>query len=91
MTFLTLTGPLAAYKRAHPAVEIELQWSLAEDMARRLRAQDVDLCVASQPIHAEEPTVYGEGGIAIGHATGTPAVYVGGSVGGEAKVSVFSE
>ncbi|WP_433256709.1 LysR family transcriptional regulator [Streptosporangium sp. CA-135522] len=52
-TFLTLTGPLAAYKRAHPSIEIELHWSLAEDMARRLRAQDVDLCVASQPIHAE--------------------------------------
>ncbi len=52
-TFLTLTGPLAAYKRAHPSVEIELHWSLAEDMARRLRAQDVDLCVASQPINAE--------------------------------------
>ncbi|MEV4460389.1 LysR substrate-binding domain-containing protein [Microbispora sp. NPDC049633] len=52
-TFLTLIGPLAAYKRAHPSVEIELHWSLAEDMARRLRAQEVDLCVASQPIHAE--------------------------------------
>jgi DNA-binding transcriptional LysR family regulator len=52
-TFLTLTGPLAAFKRAHPATEIELHWSPAEDMNRRLRAQDVDLCVASQPIHAE--------------------------------------
>ncbi|WP_344946103.1 LysR substrate-binding domain-containing protein [Actinomadura miaoliensis] len=52
-TFLTLTGPLAAYKRAHPSVEIELYWSPAEDMARRLRAQEVDLCVASQPLHAE--------------------------------------
>ena len=52
-TFLTLTGPLAAYKRAHPSIEVELHWSPAEDMARRLRAQDVDLCVASQPIHAE--------------------------------------
>lgn len=52
-TFLTLTGPLAAYKRAHPSTEIELHWSRAEDMARRLRAQEVDLCVASQPIHAE--------------------------------------
>ncbi|MEU5105217.1 LysR family transcriptional regulator [Streptomyces sp. NPDC021354] len=51
-TFLTLTGPLAAYKRAHPSIEIELHWSPAEDMARRLRAQDVDLCVASQPIDA---------------------------------------
>jgi DNA-binding transcriptional LysR family regulator len=52
-TFLTLTGPLAAYKRAHPSTEIVLHWSPAEDMARRLRAQEVDLCVASQPIHAE--------------------------------------
>ncbi|MGA5761676.1 LysR family transcriptional regulator substrate-binding protein [Nonomuraea bangladeshensis] len=52
-TFLTLTGPLAAYKRARPSVEIELHWSPAEDMARHLRAQDVDLCIASQPIHAE--------------------------------------
>ncbi|MGV9771374.1 LysR substrate-binding domain-containing protein [Streptosporangium sp. NPDC003464] len=52
-TFLTLTGPLAAYKQAHPSIEIELHWSLAEDMTRLLRAQDVDLCVASQPIHAE--------------------------------------
>ncbi|MES4907524.1 MULTISPECIES: LysR family transcriptional regulator [unclassified Streptomyces] len=52
-TFLTLTGPLADYKQAHPAVEIELHWSPPEDMARRLRAQEVDLCIASQPIHAE--------------------------------------
>ncbi|NUT46944.1 MAG: LysR family transcriptional regulator [Saccharothrix sp.] len=52
-TFLTLTGPLAAYKRAHPSAELGLHWSLAEDMGRRLRAQDVDLCVASQPIRAE--------------------------------------
>ena len=50
-TFLTLTGPLAAFKRAHPAAEIELLWSPADDMARVLRAQDVDLCIASQPIH----------------------------------------
>ncbi|MEU5048070.1 LysR family transcriptional regulator [Streptomyces griseorubiginosus] len=52
-TFLTLTGPLAEFKREHPALEIELHWSSSEDMARRLRAQDVDLCVASQPVHAE--------------------------------------
>jgi DNA-binding transcriptional LysR family regulator len=52
-TFLTLTGPLAAYKRAHPTIEIELHWSPADDMARHLRAQDVDLCVTSQQIHAE--------------------------------------
>src|SRR4051812_46560107 len=52
-TFLTLTGPLAAFKRSHPAVEIELHWSPPEDMGRRLRAQEIDLCVASQPIHVE--------------------------------------
>ncbi|MGI5488808.1 LysR family transcriptional regulator [Microtetraspora malaysiensis] len=52
-TFLTLIGPLAAYKRAHPPVEVELRWAPAEDMARHLRSQDVDLCVASQPIPAE--------------------------------------
>ncbi|WP_370949622.1 LysR family transcriptional regulator [Amycolatopsis sp. cg5] len=52
-TFLTLTAPLAAFKRAHPAIEIELQWSSADDMARLLRARDVDFCVASQPIHAD--------------------------------------
>ncbi|MGW6934157.1 LysR family transcriptional regulator [Lentzea sp. NPDC054927] len=52
-TFLTLTGPLAGYKRDHPSVEVELRWSAADDMAGLLHAQDVDLCVASQPIHAE--------------------------------------
>ncbi|MFI6485833.1 LysR substrate-binding domain-containing protein [Nonomuraea sp. NPDC050663] len=50
---MTLTGPLAVFKQAHPNVEIELHWSPADDMARRLRAQEVDLCVASQPIHAD--------------------------------------
>ncbi|MFC9730759.1 LysR family transcriptional regulator [Streptomyces roseolus] len=52
-TFLTLTGVLAAYKRAHPAAEVELHQMAADDMARRLRAQDIDLCVASQPIPSE--------------------------------------
>lgn len=52
-TFLTLTGPLAAYKRAHPSVEVELHQMPAEEMARHLRAQDIDLCVVSQPIPAD--------------------------------------
>ncbi|MCP2342392.1 LysR family transcriptional regulator [Actinomadura rupiterrae] len=52
-TFLTLTGPLAAFKRAHPDIEVELRQLPAEEMARRLRAQEVDLCVSSQPIPAE--------------------------------------
>ena len=49
-TFLALTEPLAAFKRSHPAIEVELQQMAADEMARRLRAQDIDLCVASQPI-----------------------------------------
>jgi DNA-binding transcriptional LysR family regulator len=49
-TFLPLTEPLAAYKRAHPSVEVELQQMPADEMGRRLRSRDIDLCVASQPI-----------------------------------------
>ncbi|MGX4734579.1 LysR family transcriptional regulator [Kitasatospora griseola] len=52
-TFLTFTAPLAAYKRAHPAAEIELRQLPADLMARQLRAHEVDLCVASQPIRTE--------------------------------------
>ncbi|WP_350275504.1 LysR substrate-binding domain-containing protein [Kribbella sp. HUAS MG21] len=49
-TFLALTEPIAAFKREHPRIEIELRQLPATDMPRRLRAQDVDLCVASQPV-----------------------------------------
>jgi DNA-binding transcriptional LysR family regulator len=49
-TFLALTEPLATFKREHPTIEIELRQLSADDMPRRLRAQDVDFCVASQPI-----------------------------------------
>ncbi len=52
-TFLAFSGPLAAFKQAHPGVEIELHQLSAEEMARRLRARDIDLAVASQPITAE--------------------------------------
>lgn len=52
-TFLTLTGPLGAFKRAHPSVEVELHQMGAEEMARGLRTQEVDLCVASQPYPPE--------------------------------------
>ncbi|MEQ4721017.1 LysR substrate-binding domain-containing protein [Nonomuraea sp. B19D2] len=68
-TFLTLTGPLAAYKRAHPDIEVELRWMAAEDMARHLRAQEVDLCVASQPISAEGLTAVQLLDDAVGVAT----------------------
>ncbi|MEU2229936.1 LysR family transcriptional regulator [Streptomyces vietnamensis] len=52
-TFLTLTGPLGVFKRAHPAVEVELHQLAAAEMARALRTQEVDLCVASQPVPPE--------------------------------------
>ncbi|MFD8751037.1 LysR family transcriptional regulator [Kitasatospora sp. NPDC059577] len=52
-TFLAFSGPLAAFKRAHPEVEIELHQLSAEEMGRRLRAREIDLAVASQPIAAE--------------------------------------
>ncbi|MEV0648941.1 LysR family transcriptional regulator [Phytomonospora sp. NPDC050363] len=52
-TFLTLTGPLTEFKRAHPSVEVVLHQMAAGEMGRALRAQDVDLCVASQPIHGD--------------------------------------
>ncbi|WP_020660776.1 LysR family transcriptional regulator [Amycolatopsis benzoatilytica] len=52
-TFLTFIGPLAAFKKAHPGVDVELHQLPAAEMARRLLAQDVDLCVASQPIPAD--------------------------------------
>ncbi|MFI2611206.1 LysR family transcriptional regulator [Kitasatospora sp. NPDC018619] len=52
-TFLAFGGPLAAFKRAHPGVEVELHQLGAQEAARRLRARDVDLAVVSQPVAAE--------------------------------------
>ncbi|OKI96786.1 LysR family transcriptional regulator [Kitasatospora sp. CB01950] len=52
-TFLTFTAPLAAFKRAHPAAEVELRQLSVDLMVRQLRAQEVDLCVASQPIRTD--------------------------------------
>ncbi|MGW7684061.1 LysR family transcriptional regulator [Kribbella sp. NPDC054772] len=49
-TFLALTEPLAAFKRDHPGIEIELRQMSPADMPSQLRAQDVDFCVASQPV-----------------------------------------
>jgi DNA-binding transcriptional LysR family regulator len=49
-TFLTITGPLAAYRAAHPDVDVQLHQMPSADMHRALRAREVDLCVASQPI-----------------------------------------
>ncbi|MER6300723.1 LysR family transcriptional regulator [Kitasatospora sp. NPDC001539] len=83
-TFLAFSTPLAAFKRAHPAVEIELHQLPAAEMARRLRAQDIDLAVASQPIPAEglesAPLLDEEVGLAVppGHRlAGRASVDVG--------------
>ncbi|WP_026932173.1 LysR family transcriptional regulator [Glycomyces tenuis] len=51
-TFLPITGPLAAFKAAHPEVEIRLHQMAPGEMGRALRAQEVDLCLASQPVSA---------------------------------------
>ncbi|MFE3451874.1 LysR family transcriptional regulator [Nonomuraea sp. NPDC059194] len=49
-TFLTITDLLAAYKHAHPDIDVELRQMPSADMHRALHAREVDLCLASQPI-----------------------------------------
>ncbi|MCM2393260.1 LysR family transcriptional regulator [Streptomyces albipurpureus] len=49
-TLLTITHLLGSFRVAHPRADVRLFQSNAEDMDRRLRARDVDFCVASQPL-----------------------------------------
>ncbi|GAA2785826.1 LysR substrate-binding domain-containing protein [Kitasatospora sp. CM 4170] len=49
-TLLTVTALLVRFRDAHPGIEVRLRQSSADSMARRLRAREVDLCVASQPL-----------------------------------------
>ncbi len=51
-TFLPLTGPLAAFKAAHPEIDVRLLQMAPGEMEQALRAQEVDLCLASQPVGA---------------------------------------
>ncbi|WP_112135547.1 LysR family transcriptional regulator [Glycomyces dulcitolivorans] len=51
-TFLPLTGPLLAFKAAHPDVEVHLRQMAPAEMEQALRAQEIDLALASQPMHA---------------------------------------
>ncbi|MEU6249592.1 LysR substrate-binding domain-containing protein [Glycomyces sp. NPDC047010] len=51
-TFLPLTGPLTAFTTAHPDVELHLHQMAPAEMERALLAQEVDLCLASQPVTA---------------------------------------
>lgn len=49
-TLLTLTPVLAKFRRVHPQVKVRLFQSSATEMARQLRAGEVDFCFASQPL-----------------------------------------
>ncbi|MGW0534899.1 LysR family transcriptional regulator [Streptomyces sp. NPDC003032] len=49
-TLLTITPLLASFRAAYPRADVRLFQSNAEDMDRRLRAREVDFCVASQPL-----------------------------------------
>ncbi|AZM51640.1 LysR family transcriptional regulator [Streptomyces sp. WAC 01529] len=49
-TLLTITPLLGSFRAAHPRADVRLFQSNAEDMDRRLRAREVDFCVASQPL-----------------------------------------
>ncbi|RRR96828.1 LysR family transcriptional regulator [Glycomyces terrestris] len=51
-TFLQLTGPLLAFKAAHPDVEVHLHQMTPAEMEQALLAQEVDLALASQPVNA---------------------------------------
>ncbi|MDA1361613.1 LysR family transcriptional regulator [Glycomyces luteolus] len=55
-TFLPLTGPIAAFKAAYPEVEVRLRQMSTQEMEHALRAGEVDLCLASQPVKAPGTT-----------------------------------
>ncbi|MFE0423720.1 LysR family transcriptional regulator [Streptomyces sp. NPDC058953] len=49
-TLLTIAHLLGGFRTAYPRAETRLFQSNAEEMERRLRAGEVDFCVASQPL-----------------------------------------
>ncbi|MVO90728.1 LysR family transcriptional regulator [Streptomyces sp. p1417] len=49
-TLLTITHLLGSFRAAHPRADVRLFQSTAKEMDRRLRAREVDFCVASQPL-----------------------------------------
>ncbi|MFG3339645.1 LysR family transcriptional regulator [Glycomyces sp. NPDC048151] len=51
-TFLPLTGPIAAFKAAHPDIDVRLFQMAPNEMEQALRSDDIDLCLASQPVSA---------------------------------------
>ncbi|MBB5938441.1 LysR family transcriptional regulator [Streptomyces zagrosensis] len=49
-TLLTVIPLLGGFRAAYPRADVRLFQSTAEEMDRRLRAREVDFCVASQPL-----------------------------------------
>lgn len=49
-TLLTITHVLGSFRAAHPRADVRLFQATAQEMERRLRAGEVDFCVASQPL-----------------------------------------
>ncbi|MGK5544787.1 LysR family transcriptional regulator [Streptomyces sp. URMC 127] len=49
-TLLTLGELLQRFRSAHPGIAVRLFQSPPDEMARRLNAREVDLCLASQPL-----------------------------------------
>ncbi|MGA4847233.1 LysR family transcriptional regulator [Streptomyces sp. G5(2025)] len=49
-TLLTVTPLLGRFRAAYPRADVRLYQSNAEEMDRRLRAREVDFCMASQPL-----------------------------------------
>ncbi|MEU0336531.1 LysR substrate-binding domain-containing protein [Streptomyces sp. NPDC006193] len=49
-TLLTISGLLGSFRAAYPRADVRLFQSDVDDMERRLRAREVDFCVASQPL-----------------------------------------
>lgn len=49
-TLLTLAGPLATFRAEQPQIEVQLYQASEATMTRQLRAREVDLCAASQPL-----------------------------------------
>ncbi|MGA4841088.1 LysR family transcriptional regulator [Streptomyces sp. G45] len=49
-TLLTVSHLLGSFQAAHTGADVRLYQSTADEMARQLRAGEVDFCVASQPL-----------------------------------------
>ncbi|MGG2459873.1 LysR family transcriptional regulator [Streptomyces sp. RGM 3693] len=49
-TLLTLARLLGSFRAAYPRAEVRLFQATVEEMERRLRAREVDFCIASQPL-----------------------------------------